>query len=350
MDHLWKITFAVVGLAMVSFAGWMAVDESEAIYSTDIDEYVPMPVGGAARFEDLRDLFKQELGLNPVEGKQGKELEDVRADADRYQAYLLSHREVILANYIKVQSILPNLRALAVGGPIGDTTVDFSSEIVDFKGLRSVFDSLLYYCELSAADPALKSGVEDLLLFNEMIRNWAPHTRSLVHSMISVVVLKQSSEAFRRCLPYLSNEQLEALRTQLQSPLEASDMIANVLWVEYCITTGAILKTVADERTFLTPFLFHPNRTRNIYGQHIQQTNLIAEASSGEALEGYVSEFERTLRGRHVHNPVGWLFLQMAIPAATKVYQTAHAYDDLQRDLLLEVESRLIKVAMNQND
>lgn len=319
----------------------LSIDEAEVIYSTEIEDYVPMPEGGAENFEKLLSLSQIKLELLDMDRPHSDEWEALLADEAAYKSFILSKKEVILSNYAALESVLPLVRELSQAGPIGDTYVDLESDFVRFGTIRDCWQTIVFYSELTYYDDSLDADAEDLHSMIQMKQNWIGHTRILVNSMIAIAGVREGYDAVRRLVPHLSEAEVERWHEQFSPPFDAVTTVSNGLFGEYCSISPTI-DMLEREGGGRLPFLYHKNRTLNRYGQFVNDVVQLARERDWISLSTYYEDSETSLEPSYFRrNYFGQLLLFMAIPAFQKTYEVADQLNHEQAELILLLEERL---------
>ncbi|MGB0257448.1 MAG: hypothetical protein ACPGES_02235 [Coraliomargarita sp.] len=319
------------------------MDEPEVHFSTDVENYVPLPEGGAANYNALLELSRVELDDSAF-----RELARLTRDLGKLElaerkALVLEHRDLILANYTAIERVLPRIHELSEAAVIGDASVRVDCEIVRFQVLRQVSLTLCLYTELSHWDSELDDNSEDLLALLRLNRNWAPHTRVLVHTMISVVIIGQVVDTYQRVLPEMHSEDRQQLEEELSDAIDYVALVSNALWAEYCIAANGLVE-ISQQGGARLPFLFHRNRTLNIYGRHVDAVAGYAAVRDWIGLDAHNERFFfHELDSLHIQNHIGWTFLAMSVPASSKVMQNAEAKNAKEAELLQQLRETPIQ-------
>jgi len=306
---------------MVAF--WFGLDERELRYETDIEAYFPSTEAGIRRFERLLEISTVEVERERLPdlqetGSSGNE----EVEWEERREALIEHASTIEANFENLRPLLPTLEELGDGEPIGDSMTSFDSELVGFATLRNMCRGVVEHAEWSVADPSVEPQLEHLFQLHQMARSWVNQTRSLVHVMLAVVVLQNTTDSFERLLPRLGDSQLERVGSMLEPSMDYAPIVARRFYGEYCMAYSA-LEQADDDWQRSVPFLYHRNRTFNWYGDLVARLIELTEegelATTKVFLEGKYAELEAF----QLRNYIGVMFLRMAIPAVTKVLENA---------------------------
>ncbi len=352
MQRSTKIAIGMVALTVAAVFWWMLTDDPSIHHSTNIEDYVPGTEQGIENWRRLYDLSKavgDQVTINLAHSAADHDF----ADPEELLVFEAEHRDDLAKEFADLQPYFEELRDLAASGPIGSDSDDFSDPIISFSGIRSIFRAAVLEFELCVAKHQEPCDISNLLAIMEVSTHWYPHSRTIVEHMIAVVILNQTLGCLLRNLPHLTQEQLLRVRDLLQA--DATDYPAGLitsLWTEYCMTANSLEQHIQTDGSWAERTFLLPNATINDYGDAIARAQVYYESKSGPGVARAfeeVLERNRELRLSNLRNLPGRLFLDMALPAFSKIFSEAARVNQQRDDLLAAIDKRLAELETTEN-
>ena len=350
-----------IGLGYVALAAvlaYLAHDDPTVRHPLTLEELSPPFPGAEASYAVLMRYGKaQPLGRNfkapncPVAG----ELARPTALA-QWRDALHAHRAELEANWAALAPVRAWWNELSAFDRIGDLTpARADADIPAFQPLRSVSQHGVAIARLQALDGRGDDAIETLLPILQVGRKLQANSRTLVRSMMAIVIERMSLQTANFILD--NSTVTPAARARLAAALQGGDPeggARHLLSTEYAfyssafgskrvgdiwaeIGTGAVHPWRRRALNAVSPFLYNPRATVNLYGDvHADLQGLLARRQFA-AMDARVQDFvESHTKRPSFKNVFGQLFAS-AVPAYSKIFQSYWETQDQRAALLARV-------------
>ena len=360
----WPV-FVIGGAGTIAVLIWLAWDDPTVRRPLTYEELVP-PFDGAERsFAVLMQYSKQhpspeaaaffaEKRLSPWSGPGA-------IDGGKWHEYITANRAALEADW---EILAPQRRwwaELNASERIGDLTPPrFDADIINFQVWRTLSQHSCAIASLQALDGQGDAAIATLLPALQLGRKLQSTSRTLVRSMIGIIIEKMMLQTVAFVLDHtaISPASRAALAAELRIGngsagarhliLTEIPMMAAALARE---TPSVLFGTMAPGNSSpptrgllnaLGPFLCNIRATVNLYADHMYELAALAETRQLDRLDAWSNGFiADAYRQRSFKNLGGrWLVLR-ASPAYTKVLQSYWTTQDLRVTVLARVTALL---------
>lgn len=318
-----------IAVVAVSVFLLLCRDDKQVSVPTEIELYAIQPEGSEESASILLAVFREESSYQDLP----TELLRYDKKEDAYKGLLLSNSDLIIHNYSVAKKVLRELSPLDNFEGIGDTSKSYESEIVKFRSIRGLLQAICFYTELSYIEDSKEKNLNELLQVHAIASKWLPHTRTLAHSMIGVVVLNRIRDTLLYIEPHLEPNDVQQVLGAYSDIPDYPRFIENALYSEYCMTADALDGIVAEGEGGLSYLLFKRNRTLNVYGSYLEAQIASSRNQDWDSMSKRSSSLEDDFESMHLTNWGGWTFLSMAVPGMNQVFK--QAYEATSKDLEL---------------
>lgn len=247
---------------------------------------------------------------------------------------------------------------------IGDMTpARVDAELLGFQSIRAVSQHGIAIASLQALDGRGNDAVDTLLPILQVGRKLQPYSRTLVRSMIGVVIEHISLDTASFILDNAAVS--PAAQARLAAALSGGDPEAgarHLLSTEYAFHLGAFKGApigdilaesgLGDNHPCLrrafnaaSPFVYNPRATFNLYGDLYADLQDLNGRRQIARMNPRMKEFIEQDARPSLKNPLGKLLAKMAVPAYTKVSENYWRNQDQRAALLARLLKQLADAA-----
>jgi hypothetical protein len=243
---------------------------------------------------------------------------------------------------------------------IGDLTPDrVDAEIPAFAPIRSLARNACVIAGLLALDGRGDEAIDTLLPLISVARKLQPSSRTLVRTMIAIVVEKQALNTAGFILDHaaVSPEARARFAAVLAAPGGGEAGARRLIGMEYCfhmacwggLQLGDMVaagqsdkhypRTVYWAINMLGPFIYNQRNTFNQYAELSTNLEGVVGRRQFDRIDPTATKWISDFRAPHFKNFAGNLFLAMTIPAYSKVSVSFWNTQDLRAALLARVRA-----------
>ncbi|MFY9923988.1 MAG: hypothetical protein WAK51_05855 [Opitutaceae bacterium] len=277
----------------------------------------------------------------------------------RWRATVTSRRAEFESNWIELAPVRAWLTELEALGPIADLTpAHADAEIIAFQPLRSLSQHGIAIASLQALDGHGDEAIDTLLPILQLGRGLQPSSRTLVRAMIGVVIERLSLETANFILDNAAVS--PAARARLAAALLGGDPEAgarHLLAIEYAFQLGAFGGARAGDilaewgpranhpwlrRTLnaLSPFIYNPHATFNLYGDLYSDLQDLAGRRQLEQMGPRMKKFIDLDARPSFKNAFGKSLAQLTVPAYLKVTENYWRAQDQRAALVARLSKQ----------
>ena len=351
---------AVGAAAVAGMLVYMAHDDPSLRRPIMLDEFSPAFPGAEQSFKvlmrygrshPLAKNFKVPTYKEPYPNLGNRE-------PGPWRAMLSLHRSEFEANWQQLAPERAWWNELNSFDSIGDLTAPrFDSEVISFQVLRAVSQNGIGIASLKAIDGHGDEAVDTLLPILQVARKLQPSSRTLVRSMIGVVIERLGLETAAFILD--TTPVSPAARLRLVDALRGGDPetgARHLIGCEYALSlntkkdsrmgdfvdvSGPHQSRVWIARTLqlLSPFVYNPRATFNLAGDVSADLQDIVGRRELAKLDPRTERFIKEEARPRFKNLLGLLLLQQITPAYTKVSENYWRTQDLRAALLTRLKT-----------
>ena len=354
----WPV-LALLALAMAGVQGWLASDVDVLTHAVTVEELSPVLPGSEESFAHLMKHSKQAKSPES-EAFAGLKLQITTLKAQPRDA--AAWREAVRTNRAGLETdwaaLAPHwrwLEALNAFRVVGDLTpARIDADIISFKIWRTLSQHGCARATLLAEDGRGDEAAAILCTLIEAGRKLQPSSRTLVRSMIGVVVERQAVETALLLLE--TTPPSAAARPRFIGALGADQTAAlarRTLLIEYALQQPTLLHyRVGGHReadgshwasiplNALSVLVFNPRATMNLYGEAMAELSKLAEKRELGKLEVRNRGFlDHLAHEGGIKNLGGRMLLGAAVPAYGKILESLWKTADLRADLRKRCEA-----------
>jgi hypothetical protein len=357
-----RLAFGYAGLAIAMI--YLARDDATVHRAMTLEEFAPAFPGAEKSYEVVMRYGRgHPLGRDfhfqpPSQIYQGPGVWKPTDPA--WKTWLVANRADLEDDWAQLQPVRDWLTELNTFDRIGDLTpTQIDAEIMAFAPIRAVTQHASAIASLQAIDGHGDAAVETLLPVLEVGRKLSPSSRTLVRSMIAVVVRKTGLEATEFVLN--SAEISPAARARLAAALAddggAEIAVRKLIGVEYAWGASLYLKQDIvsvlpwefpvrlmqnhwwqKAITPLSPLFYNVRRTTNLYGDLSTDLQDLAARRDLQHLDERSKEFFQHSLGANIKNVGGVWIVSTIVPAFSKVVEAFWKTEDLRSALYSRVK------------
>jgi hypothetical protein len=278
----------------------------------------------------------------------------IPADPDHYDQFrkdLLTNRAVIEAKWTALASVRAWWTELNAFERIGDLTpARPDAELVSFKPIRAVTEDACAVAGLQAIDGQGDAAFATLLPIFEVGRKLEPSSRTLVRAMMARVLQNVALQTAAFVLdtttvsPAARARFAAALAGGTGGETEARRLIA----IEYAFSSSEANldsslflgeQSIWSHRTLdlISPFLYNPRRTINLYGDLMADQQELAAFREVDKLVLRKNQFLKEMNRPRFKNIMGPVQLSMRVPSYDKVVYFYWRNEDLRSALAVRL-------------
>jgi hypothetical protein len=345
------------GLAAGLILVWLAWDDPAVRRPLTIDEIAPVFDGAERSYAVIMEYGKQ----HPTEESKAFSSYKPRVqfaganlgEPEVWVEFIIKNRAALEADWAALAPQRAWLDRLNAFDRLGDLTpADFAADIPRFDVWRILSQRTCAIASLQALDGRGDEAVATLLPMLEVGRKFETSSRTLVRLMIARVVQKLCYQTAGLILD--RSNPGAAMRAKLLAAVADGNGPAGarrIVLIEYALFMPALAKVSLTEAAtaldwgrprpalgflnFLTPLVFNPRATTNLYGEHAHELAALAEARDfgGFAVrqEAFV---HASFQEGGMKNLAGRLILNMAIPGYEKILKSYWEIEDLRLALV----------------
>ena len=272
---------------------------------------------------------------------------------DKWRATITAHRTELEAHWRELAPERAWLARLNEFDRIGDLTpTRIDAEVIAFLPLRTVTQHGLAIASLQALDGHGDDAIDTLLPILQFGRKLQPYSRTLVRSMVGVIIERLSLQTATFILD--NSVVSPGARARLAAALQGGDPAAGgrrLISTVYAFELGALSGTRLGDfradyggpvrhpwlRRFyngVSPFVYNQRATFNIYGDLYLDLQDIIGRRQLEKLDPRMKRFFAQDARPTFKNFYGKLLAQMFVPAYSKVSESYWTSQDLKAALL----------------
>jgi hypothetical protein len=363
---VWKLGLSTWGRIAMGAAAigavliYLAHDDPAIAKPITFDEFSPAFPGADESFKVLMRYGKQQAAAKNFKIPSFKDPYPafVVRDRAKWKATILLHRAEIEQHWKDLAVERAWWNDLNGFDRIGDLTPpSFGSDIVAFQVFRTLSQHAAAVASLEAIDGHGDEAVETILPFLEVSRKLQPSSRTLVRTMVSVVIERMCLDTSAFILDTTTVS--PAARGRLEGALGGGDAAAGA---RHMIGTDFVLRSNAtrdfragdfvdvaggtSERAalahvlqFLSPFVYNPRATLNKVGEESAGLQEIVGARELGKLDAWTNKFVAEDARVRFKNPLGMLFLQYSTPGFGKVSENYWNTEDQRVALLARLKA-----------
>ena len=346
--------YAALGVVLA----YLAHDEATIRHPLKMEEISPVFPGAEASFNVLMRYGRAHpLGQNFKAPTFKNPYPNFAPDPPGpWRGTIVTHRAELEAHWAELTPERAWLAELNAFDRIGDLTpMRADAEIIAFQPFRCLSQHGIAIASLQALDGHGDDAIDTLLPILQLGRKIQPYSRTLVRSMIGVVIehISLQTAAF-----ILDNSAVSpAARARLAAALQGGDPAAGgryLLSTEYAFQLGAFGgKRLGDiyagygsgdkhpwlHRAYnvVSPFVYNPRATFNIYGDLYVDLQDIIGRRQLEQMNPRMKKFITQDARPSFKNLYGKLLAQMMIPPYSKVSENYWRNQDLRAALIAGV-------------
>jgi len=351
-----RIALGFVALGVV--LAYLAHDEPTIRHPLRMEEISPVFPGAEASFNVLMRYGRAHpLGQNFKPPTFKNPYPNFAPDPPGpWRDTLTVHRAELEAHWAELAPERAWLAELNASDRIGDLTpMRTDAEIIAFQPFRSVSQHGIAIASLKALDGRGDDAIDTLLPILQLGRKLQPYSRTLVRSMIGVVIERISLQTAAFILD--NSAVSPSAQAQLAAELQGGDPEAGgryLLSTEYAFQLGAFdgkrLGDIyagygpGDKRPWLhraynavSPFVYNQRATFNIYGDLYVDLQDIIGRRHLEQMDPRMKKFIAQDARPGFKNLFGKLLAQMMVPAYSKVSENYWRTQDLRAALIARV-------------
>jgi len=347
---------AAIGAVLI----YLSHDDPVIAKPITFDEFSPVFPGADESFNVLMRYGRQQAAAKNFKSPQFKDPYPafVMRDHAKWTATILLHRAEIEQHWKDLAVERAWWNELNGFDRIGDLTPpSFDSDIIAFQVFRALSQHAAGVASLEAIDGHGDEAVDTILPYLEVSRKLQPSSRTLVRTMVSVVIERMCLETSAFILDTTTVS--PAARARLEGALGEGDAAAGA---RHMIGTDFVLRSNAarnfragdfvdvtggtSERTplahvlhFLSPFVYNPRATFNKAGEESAELQEIVGARELAKLDPWTNKFVAEDARVRFKNPLGMLFLQYSTPAYGKVSENYWNTEDERAALLARLKA-----------
>ncbi|MBI5766867.1 MAG: hypothetical protein HZA93_03680 [Verrucomicrobia bacterium] len=340
---------------------WLAWDDPTVRRSLAIEEISPAFDGAEKSYAVLMRYSKQHPSPE-AQAFAGVKLSVPWSAAgphepEKWQEFLVKNRPGLEADWATLAPQRNWLAELNAFPRIADLApARFDSNLITFQVWRTLSQRTCAMASQLALDGRGDDALATVLPMLEAGRKLEPSSRTLVRTMIAVVVQRMTQQT----IVFILNRHTPspALRERLTAALAKGNAAAGarrLVLLEYPaffsvipdrsrFSTTPLLSEVKSRITkpleLLSPFLFLPNATANLHGDHLYSLAALAEARElgkfSVRSQDIADSFARTQGPKNLG---GKLLVVMATPSFDKVVRTHWEVEDDRAALLARVQA-----------
>ena len=322
--------FVFTAISASSMFLLLCLDDSDVLVPTNIEAYAAQPEGSEESFGILLKALKQEIPYQETP----LDLSRKKKDEEGYQDLLIENRDLIILNYAQAQAPLNELKPLNGFEEIGDTSISYDSETVNFRSIRDMLNAVCLYTELSYIEDSSEKSLDDLLQIHSIGAKWLQNTRTLVHCMIGIVALNQIRDTLSMIAPHLNPDEVQQVLKAYSNAPDFPRAIETALYSEYCMAAYTLDGILSEGKAGLSYLLFKRNKTLNIYGTYLEEQIASSRRQDWKSMSERSDALEEAFDRFHPTNWGGWTFLAMAVPGMKNVIKKAYEAESKDLELI----------------
>lgn len=342
-------------VALAAVLAYLAHDDATIRHPLTLEELSPAFPGADASFNvlmrygkahPLAQAFKAPTFKNPYPNLDP-------AVPGRWRETITAHRAEFEANWAALAPVRAWWTEVNAFDRIGDLTpARADAEIPAFQPLRSVSQHGIAIASLQALDGRGDDAIDTLLPILQVGRKLQPYSRTLVRSMIGVVIEHISLEAAAFILDNATVS--PAARARLAAALQGGDTEAgarHLLATDYAFQLGLVgdkplgefWAEVGSGRTHpwlrrtangVSPFIYNPRASLNIYGDLMIDLQDLVGRRQLEQMDPRMTKFLEHDARPSFKNLYGKLLMSSAVPTYSRVSKSYWTNQDLRAALL----------------
>lgn len=345
------VAYAVLAMVLV----YLATDDASIRRPVSTESISPSFPGAEKSYEVLM-LYGKQHSLGRAFRAPGSQKISSGKGAwkpkdPEWRTWLTTNQEEIESNWTKLAPVREWWDELNTFDQIGDLTpARVEAEMMTFAPIRALSQHACAIASLQAMDGKGDAAMETLLPMLEVSRKLEPSSRTLVRSMIVLVVQKLALETATFVLDTTTVS--PATRVRLAKALtggsEAAEGVRRLLAVEYAWATSVNLDPQSllfnapeweNYRWFgraaipVSRLVFNPRRTMNLYGDLTAELQDLASRREIARIEARPQEFLRRHDRFPFKNVAGSLLLSYLTPAYKKIVESYWTIEDLRSAL-----------------
>lgn len=343
-------------LAVLPVLGWLAWDEPAIRQPVTIEEFSPPFPGAEQSYVVLMQYSKQTpseeakafASFKPAVQFSGSS----PRDPAKWLEYVAKNRPAFEADWAALAPQRRWFAELAAFDRLGDLTPsDYSANIITFQVWRTLSQRACAFATLQALDGHGDEAIATLLPLIEVSRKLQLSSRTLVRTMIALVVERMSLETAgivldqapvsagsrARLTAALGGENGPALarRLLLMEYVQFAPLTLRMKLGDHLAAARGVSRFLLRRPlNFLGGLFFNPVATTNIYGDRVRELADLAEAREIGKFAVRSQDFGNILlKHPGMKNVGGRLMLSMAVPAYTKIIENHWKTADLRTAL-----------------
>ena len=344
--------------ALAVVLAYLAHDDAAIRHPLPIEELSPVFPGAWASFNvlmrygkahPLAQAFKAPVfkGSSPLFNP---------VPAGRWRETIMAHRAELEAHWAELAPVRAWWTELSAFDRIGDLTpTRADAEIPAFLPLRTLAQHAIAIASLQALDGRGDDAIDTLLPILQVARKLQPYSRTLVRSMMAVVIEHMSldtaafildtapvSPAARARLaaalqggdPEVGGRHLMAMGYAFQLGADGGRRLGD-FWAE--VGSGRRHPCLRGAVNAVSPFIYNPRATMNLYGDlSVDQQDLIGRRQLDQ-MDPRLKRFLEHDARPSFKNLFGKLIMSAVIPSYSKVAEGYWKTQDLRAALLARV-------------
>ncbi len=258
---------------------------------------------------------------------------------EQWTAFVSGHRAEIQQGWEQLAEHRAWVAELAAAHRLADLITLLSDPIPSFKDLRAPTRFMMWQARALALENRGDEALAEVTTLLEAGQKLAPESRTLVRRMIAVVLQKTAikSADFVLSVSETSVESRLRLLTVLQSRENPVEGARKLVWSDYLVSTGALLNigrqldedSLQGDSPYGHRIFFNPKATANLFGHYFDTLSDHAAARDFSAINTQQAITFDEPRSWRIKNLAGYLFLDMATPAFSKVIESYWETEDL---------------------
>lgn len=315
MKPAWRMCI-IITLATLALSAWLIVTDQPLKHypQSEQAEFLPDSVLDRGRaFQEAHKQIAQQLDADEVR----------RASPDKIRTL-----------YENIAGPREALRELGSGGWIF---------ISGTKPSEITYQTLLIAMLDATESPPPQSLVEDVIAGNQIaLKRWRGEYRFWTSVNLSGHELSAWKIILKHYLDHFSSEQLLQIRLGLEAAMfDPYQVVYENQWYMHQSFDDPDAATWRRLGMDYVEILYHPNHTRNVYGEFLGSLKADVDHQDHEALIRRGVEFEDKLKGFHLYNYSGYYWLLSYTEYEMQYYRAAEQLRQSNATLLAAIDARL---------
>lgn len=351
----WRM-LALGGVAVAPVLAYLAMDSPQLSRPIKLEEFSPAFPGAEVSYQVLMRYGKQHPGGRDFVGSKLTWVAYEAEKPDAWIQFVTANRSVIEAEWQKLGPVREWWTELNAFDRLGDLTPAHpNGEIIAFAPVRMLSQRACAIATLQMLDGRGDEALATLLPLIEVARKLQPSARTLIHYMMAIAIERMTLQTVGFVLDRatVSPSARARLAAVLARPGGGEAGARRLMLVEYvfssnfylarslgdCLATMVDLSWLRHPLNYLSPFVYNPRATFNLYAQVATDEEEIVARRELEKLGPRLQRFVEVDARPGFKNLAGAILLWQVIPMHQKVATAYWKAQDDRAALLARVQA-----------